>query len=227
MNKQLIAIVDDEPDILELVALNLRSSGFITGEFTEADSFYRFLKTELPALVILDLMLPDVDGFEVCKYLRSRPEFSSIPILMLTARTTETDKVLGLEFGADDYVTKPFSPRELVARVKAILRRHARKEPETRKIIVHDILTIDIDRHEVDVSGQKVDLTPAEFRILSLLASKRGWVQSRDQILNSIWGEEKIVIDRTVDVHIRHLREKLGKAGIFIKNVRGLGYKIE
>ncbi len=224
---QYIAIVDDEQDILELVSLNLKRSGFRTKEFAEVESFYRSLKTEVPDLIVLDLMLPDVDGFEVCKYLKNHEPFSSIPILMLTARTEETEKVLGLELGADDYVTKPFSPRELVARVKAILRRRGRKEPDTRKMVIHDILIIDLEKYEVEVAGKKVDLTPTEFRILQLLASKQGRVQSRDQVLSFLWGEEKYVIDRTIDVHIRHLREKLGKAAAFIKNVRGLGYKIE
>jgi two-component system phosphate regulon response regulator PhoB/two-component system alkaline phosphatase synthesis response regulator PhoP len=224
---QYIAIIDDEPDILELVSLNLKRSGFRVKEFAEVESFYRSLKTEIPDLIVLDLMLPDVDGFEVCKYLKKQEAFSSIPILLLTARTEETDKVLGLELGADDYVTKPFSPRELVARVKAILRRRERKESETKKIVINDIITIDLEKYEVEVTGKKVDLTPTEFRILQLLASKQGRIQSRNQILSFLWGEEKYVIDRTIDVHIRHLREKLGKAAALIKNVRGLGYKIE
>lgn len=222
-----IAIIDDEPDILELVSLNLKKSGFRVKEFSEVDSFYRSLKTEIPDLVILDLMMPDVDGFEVCKYVKNQEQFASMPIIMLTARTEETDKVLGLELGADDYVTKPFSPRELVARVKAVLRRRGLKEPEAKRIIVNGVLSIDVEKYEVEVDGHKIDLTPTEFRILQLLASKKGRIQSRDQILSFLWGDEKYVIDRTIDVHIRHLREKLGIAATIIKNVRGLGYKIE
>jgi DNA-binding response OmpR family regulator len=222
-----IAIIDDEPDILELVSLNLKRSGFKVKEFSEVEPFYRTLRTEVPDLLILDLMMPDVDGFEVCKYLRSQEGFASIPIIMLTARTEETDKVLGLELGADDYVTKPFSPRELVARVKAVLRRQGRKEEESKKITINNMLIIDVEKHEVEVDEKKVDLTATEFRILHLLATKKGRVQSRDQILSFLWGEEKYVIDRTIDVHIRHLREKLGNAAAVIKNVRGLGYKIE
>jgi DNA-binding response OmpR family regulator len=191
------------------------------------EPFYRSLRTEVPDLLILDLMMPDVDGLEVCKYLKNQEEFASIPIIMLTAKAEETDKVLGLELGADDYVTKPFSPRELVARVKAVLRRLDRKEPETKKILINNIMSIDLEQYEVEIDGKKVDLTPTEFRILHLLASKKGRVQSRDQILGFLWGEDKYVIDRTVDVHIRHLREKLGSAAAVIKNVRGLGYKIE
>lgn len=222
-----IAIIDDEPDILELVSLNLKKSGFRPREFADVESFYKSLKTEIPDLVILDLMMPDVDGLEVCKYLRGQDQFSSIPIIMLTARTDETDRVLGLELGADDYVTKPFSPRELVARVKAVLRRQGRNEPEAKTMTAGDCLVIYPERHEVEVDGNKIDLTPTEFRILQLLVSKKGRVQSRDQILSFLWGDEKYVIDRTIDVHIRHLREKLGSQAFVIKNIRGLGYKAE
>ncbi len=227
MTNQLIAIIDDEPDILELVSLHLKRSNFRVREFAEAEPFYRFLGKELPDLIVLDLMLPDVDGFEICKYLRGQERFSSIPIIMLTAKTEEADKVIGLELGADDYVTKPFSPRELIARVRAVLRRHGMKEEEARKIVISGIVTIDLDKHEVESDGEKINLTPTEFKILQLLASKKGRIQSRDQILSFLWGEEKFVIDRTVDVHIRHLREKLGKASHIIKNVRSVGYKIE
>ncbi len=226
MPNKVIAVVDDEPDILELVSLNLRQSGFKTKEFAEAGSFYRSLRTEIPDLLILDLMLPDIDGFEVCKYLKNHEEFSSIPVLMLTARGEETDKVLGLELGADDYVTKPFSPRELIARVKAILRRGTVKE-QAGQLMIGDFVKIDLDRHVVQMEGNVIDLTPTEFGILELLVSRRGRIQSRDQILTFLWGEEKSVIDRTVDVHVRHLREKLGTAGSLIKSVRGLGYRIE
>ena len=227
MTNQLIAVIDDEPDILELVSLHLKRSNFRVSGFGEAEPFYRFLGKELPDLIILDLMLPDVDGFEICKYLRGQERFSSIPIIMLTAKTEETDKIVGLELGADDYVTKPFSPRELVARVRAVLRRHGKKDEEVRKIVISGLVTIDIDKHEVEVEGKKIELTATEFRILQLLASRQGRIQSRDQVLSFLWGEEKCVIDRTVDVHIRHLREKLGNASGIIKNVRGVGYRIE
>ena len=225
MNK-LIAVVDDEPDIVELVSLNLQKAGFRVRSFPEADPFLRFLNSEIPDLIILDLMLPDTDGFEICKHLKAHEKYASIPIIMLTARSEETEKVLGLELGADDYVTKPFSPRELIARVKAVLRRPEVRH-ETKKIFVGDLMIIDLEKYEVTVENKKVELTPTEFRILQLLSSKRGWVQSRDQILNFLWGQDKTVIDRTVDVHIRHLRDKLGKASPLIKNVRGMGYKLE
>ncbi len=226
MIQKLIAIVDDEPDIVELVSLHLKNAGFKTREFIDVESFFGFLGTETPDLIILDLMLPDTDGFEVCKLLKNKDQYASIPVIMLTAKAEETEKVLGLELGADDYVTKPFSPRELVARVKAVLRRN-RPNEETKKISIGDILNIDLERYEVEVEGNKIDLTTTEFKILQLLALKKGRIQTREQILDHLWGQEKTVIDRTIDVHIRHLREKLGNAAIFIKNLRGLGYRIE
>jgi len=207
---ELIAVIDDEPDILELVSLHLTKSGFKVKEFLNAESFFKFLSSKIPDLIILDLMLPDADGIEICKYLKSNEDFRSIPIIMLTARATEIDKVLGLELGADDYVTKPFSPRELVARVKAVLRR---KEDTSKKVKIGDVLLIDLNKYEVFVENKKIDLTSTEFRILKILACKKGWVFTRDQILNHLWGYDKVVLDRTIDVHIKNLREKLGKAG--------------
>jgi two-component system phosphate regulon response regulator PhoB/two-component system alkaline phosphatase synthesis response regulator PhoP len=222
----LVAVVDDEPDIVELVSVHLGKAGYEVRGFGEAASFFSFIESTAPDIIILDLMLPDLDGIEICRTLRREDRWSSIPIIMLTARTEETDKVLGLEMGADDYVTKPFSPRELVARVKAVLRRGL-GEAGSRRIRIGDVLTIDSERYEVRVKGKKVDLTPTEFRILSFLASKSGRVFSRDQILDHLWGHEKAVVDRTVDVHIRNIREKLGQAANLIKNVRGVGYKVE
>jgi DNA-binding response OmpR family regulator len=225
MNK-LIAIVDDEPDITELVALHLEKAGFMPKEFNDPKGFFRFLKKQAPDLVILDLMLPDTDGLEICKELKKDPKHARIPIIMLTARADETDKILGLELGADDYVTKPFSPRELVARVKVVLRRRE-EAAERRQAGKAGAITINKERFEVTVEGKRVELTATEFKILELLASKKGNVFTREAILDHLWGDEKIVVDRTVDVHIRHLREKLGKAGDAIKNIRGMGYKLE
>lgn len=224
--KHLIAVVDDEPDILNLVTLHLKKAGYEVAGFLNGNQFYTFLENKIPDLLILDLMLPDIDGFEICKYLKKNNEWEDIPIIMLTAKEDETDKVLGLELGADDYVTKPFSPRELVARVKAVLRRKA-TEPKTALVEIGDVITIDSDKHEVKLLGEKIDLTSTEFKILYFLASKPGWVFSRDKILDYLWGQEKAVVDRTIDVHIRHLREKLGEYGNLIKNVRGIGYKLE
>ena len=224
--KRLIAIVDDEPDILDLVSINLKKSGFDTETFDEAGKLRKFLGNNLPDLIILDLMLPDADGFDVCRELKSNSQYSQIPIIMLTAKGDETDRILGLEFGADDYVVKPFSPRELVARVKAILRRG--KMVENNNIIkVDENLTIDLMKFEVRINNKKVDLTSTEYKILKLLSEKPGWVYSRNQILDYLWGNDKIVLDRTVDVHIKNLREKIGDSGKLIKNIRGVGYKLE
>jgi len=170
-------------------------------------------------------MLPDLDGFDVCRMMKSDPKYSSIPIIMLTAKGQEIDKVEGLELGADDYVTKPFSPKELLARVKAVLRRTAQDQPAT--ITLGDRLSIDQEKFEVRVQGEPVTLTAVEFKILLLLATNRGKVFSRDRILDHLWGNEKAVLDRTVDVHMKNLRDKLGQAGDLIKNVRGIGYKLQ
>ena len=225
--KNLIAIVDDELDILDLVAINLEKSGFKTAKFEDASGLLNFLESEIPDLIVLDLMLPDIDGFDVCKNLKKNDSFSSIPIIMLTAKGEETDRILGLEFGADDYIVKPFSPRELVARVKAVLRRSDSKQQEKEVLIVGKILKINTNKFEVFVEDRKIDLTSTEFNLLKLLTKRVGWVYSRNQILDHLWGNDKIVIDRTVDVHIKNLREKLGPAGKFIKNIRSVGYKIE
>ncbi len=222
----LIAVVDDEPDILELVAMHLQKAGFQVAALADANQLYRLLEHKTPNLIVLDLMLPDVDGIDVCRFLRQDPRWSAIPIIMVTARTEETDRILGLEIGADDYITKPFSPRELVARVRTVLRRRER-QTEAETFTVGEIITIDPKSHEVTVAGSKVNLTTTEFRILLLLAQHPGWVFTRTQILNELWGEEKAVLDRTIDVHIRNLRVKLGKAGNLIVNVRGVGYKIQ
>jgi DNA-binding response OmpR family regulator len=170
------------------------------------------------------VMLPDMDGFEVCRDLKSDARTGAIPIIMLTAKGDETDRVVGLELGADDYVTKPFSVRELVARVKAVLRRSLERE-RAGGISTLRNLTVDPAKFEVKVSGKRIDLTSSEFKILALLVSKPGRVFTRDQILDHLWGHEKTVVDRTIDVHIRNLRAKLGKAAGYIKNVRGVGYK--
>ncbi len=221
-----VFIVDDEPDIAELIEVNLSKSGFSTNKFENAESFFSNLKTNIPDLIILDIMLPDSDGFEICKYLRAQDEYSTIPIIMLTAKGTEMDKVLGLEIGADDYVTKPFSPRELVARVKAILRRDS-KETTTKIIKIGSNVLVDLQKYEVLVDNKKIDLTTSEYKILIYLAEKRGWVFSREQILDHLGVQEKGVLDRTVDVHIKNLREKLKSSGRLIKNIRGVGYKLE
>jgi DNA-binding response OmpR family regulator len=227
MKEYLIYIVDDEPDILELVDIHLKKAGFKTKKFEDSLQLTEQMRAKQPDLIILDLMLPFTDGLDICKQMRASSEFSNIPVIMLTAKTEEMDRVLGLELGADDYVTKPFSPRELIARVKSVLRRYSEKPVNDSVRKIGNILKIDLMQYKVTVEDKYVDLTTAEFRILELLSSKRGWVFSRDQILNHLWGNEKVVIDRTVDVHINHLRKKLGIAGRFLKNIRGVGYKLE
>jgi len=225
MMPQIIAALDDEPDILELLKVSLRKAGYRFEGFQEAGALYRYLAKEKPDLILLDLMLPGTDGLEVCRHIRKTDGLAGIPIIMLTARGDESDKVVGLELGADDYVTKPFSVKELVARIHAVLRRPGGADVARR--IVAGPLVIDLDKFEVTVDGAKVDLTATEFKILQLLASRKGRVFARDQILDFLWGQEKAVIDRTIDVHIRNLREKLGGAASLIKNIRGAGYKIE
>jgi DNA-binding response OmpR family regulator len=222
---RLIAVVDDEPDILELVSLHLSKAGFIVRNYKDAGSFQKALVSSLPDLVVLDLMLPDADGIDVCRDLKRDNRTAHVPVVMLTARGDELDRVLGLEIGADDYITKPFSPKELVARVKAVLRRSEQRRTDDVIELPQDVV-IDPNRFEVTVGGKKTDLTTTEFKILSILAERRGWVFSRAEILSRLWGDEKAVLDRTVDVHITNLRRKLGRAGRLIENVRGVGYKL-
>ena len=222
---ELITIVEDEDDIRALVAAGLKKERFRVREFADGRGFLSSLRSEKPDLVILDLMLPDTDGFAICRGMRADRALASIPVIMLTARAEEADRVLGLELGADDYVVKPFSPKELAARVKAVLSR-ASPEASRSRIEVGEGLVIDLDTHEVFLREEKLDLTQAEFRLLHLLASRTGWVFSREKILDHLWGDEKNVTDRSVDVHVKHLRDKLGSAGAMIRNVRGVGYKL-
>ncbi len=223
--KKLIAIVDDEPDILKLVSVNLKNAGYKTKTFLNANSFFDFLRNKEPALIILDLMLPDLDGIEVCKSLKSNKQYASIPIIMLTAKADESDKIVGLELGADDYITKPFSPKELVARVKVVLRRQISNDEKILRI--GNMLELDLNRYEVYAEGKNVKLTATEFKILKLLAARKGWAFSRESILDHIDIGDKGVLDRTVDVHIKNLRAHLGAAGKYIKNIRTVGYKID
>ncbi|BFN37442.1 response regulator transcription factor [Fidelibacter multiformis] len=225
MNEK-IAIVDDEADILELVSLHLKRSGFKVETFSDGKSFYDYLKNNIPDLTILDLMLPDMDGLDICRDIRKDPRHNNMPVVMLTARGDETDTVLGLELGADDYVTKPFSPKELVARVKAVLRRGISSQ-DSPLLNINQEVFIDTEKYEVTYRNKPVPLTPTEFRILTILCERKGMVFSRDQILDRLWGNEKAVLDRTIDVHIKHIREKLGEAGKYISNLRGIGYKVE
>lgn len=219
-----ILCIDDEQNILELLTFNLEAAGYSTLTATTGADGLAVAKQAMPSLIILDLMLPDMNGTDVCKQLRADPLTATIPIIMLTAKDSEVDKVLGLELGADDYVTKPFSVRELVTRVKALLRRST--PAEESGIIKVGPVTIDSDNYEAYRNGEKLYLTLKEFELLKLLASTPGKVLTRDYLLDRIWGYEFYGETRTVDVHIRHLRQKLGDDAYLIETVRGVGYKM-
>jgi len=225
MNEK-IAVLEDEKDILELIALHLDKEGYRVYKFSKAEELFKALEKERFDLLVLDLILPDMDGINVCKQIKSHLA-PSLPVIMVTAKSELTDKVIGLEMGADDYITKPFAPKELVARVRAVLRRYKTITSGEEVLKIGNSVVIDLTRHSVYVDNKKIGLTFSEFGILKILASKKGWVFSREKIISLLWEGEKVVIERTVDVHIKNLREKLGKAGRYIKNVRGVGYKIE
>lgn len=229
---QRLLVVDDEESILTLITYNLKQAGFTIDTASDGKEALQKAKSESYDLIVLDLMIPEMDGLEVCRQIRQ--EKYHMPILMLTAKDDEFDKVLGLELGADDYMTKPFSPRELVARVKAILRRVDNtagievKEEVKKKVIGH--LTIYPDNYEVIADGRALELTPKEFELLLYLTNNKGRVLTRDQLLNAVWNYEFVGDTRIVDVHISHLREKIepaAKKPTFIKTIRGLGYKFE
>ena len=225
MVKEKILIVDDEQDILELLNYNLFREGYQVVSAETGEQAYDLANTKAPNLIILDLMLPGIDGLEVCKRLKKNPHTEIIPIIMLTAKGEEADIVTGLELGADDYVTKPFSPKELVARIRAVLRRKVPQQTEGRPVKVHDI-TIDPDRHEVYAQEKKLDLTFTEFRILYTMAKKPGRVFTRQQLVEAIHDDNYVVSDRTVDVQITGLRRKLGDCSKYIETVRGVGYRL-
>ena len=220
-----ILIVEDEKDVVDLLALNLRKAGgFVISTAGDGVAGLNKARSEKPDFIILDLMLPKMPGLEVCRILKSDPGSRQIPILMLTAKAEEIDRIVGLEFGADDYVTKPFSPREVILRIRAILRRGEAMRADER--LTAGPITIDPARHEVSAGGKRVNLTSIEFKLLRTLMQRRGRVQERDRLLNDVWGYESIIDTRTVDTHVRRLREKLGKAGDLIETVRGFGYRL-
>jgi len=218
-----ILVVDDEEAIVELTAFNLKKEGYEVVRAFDGREALRLVKEEKPDLIVLDLMLPEIDGLEVCRRIRQE---SRIPILILSAKKEEVDRIIGLELGADDYVTKPFSPRELLARVKAILRR-SEEVPEEVERVVRGSLVIDKNRYEARINNMVLTLTPTEFKILETLANSPGQVYSRDVLLRRVWGYDYIGDSRTVDVHIRHLREKLNEhtQENLIETVRGVGYR--
>jgi two-component system alkaline phosphatase synthesis response regulator PhoP len=227
MAQEKILVVDDEEDILELLRFNLSREGYKVSCAASGEEALKLVQSEIPSLIVLDLMLPGIDGLEVTRRLRNDPNAKTIPIVMLTAKGEEADIVTGLELGADDYITKPFSPRILVARVRAVLRRQViGPVEETSAFQIHD-LVIHPGRHEVLVSGEPVELTFTEFAILNYLARRPGWVFTRYQIVDAVRGEDYPVTDRSVDVQIVGLRRKLGPAGRFIETVRGVGYRFK
>jgi two-component system phosphate regulon response regulator PhoB len=224
--KPKILVVDDEPDALEVLGFKLKEAGYAPLFARDGSRAIAMARAERPALIVLDLMLPEVDGLEVCKILRRDPGTAAIPILMLTARAAEMDRVLGLELGADDYVTKPFSPRELVLRIKKLLARAtAADEPVAQWRF--GLLEIDTPRHQVTVAGAAVELTATEFKLLEVLARRRGRVQTRDRLLQDVWGYENPIDSRTVDTHMRRLREKIGGAADYLETIRGVGYRFK
>jgi DNA-binding response OmpR family regulator len=224
MSKGLILAIDDEEDLIELVRYNLSKEGFEVIGASDGESGLSRAIQKKPDVIIIDLMLPGIDGYEVCRTLRSKAETAYIPIIMLTARVSESDRVVGLELGADDYITKPFSPRELAARIKALLRR-TRGFQRNVSVIRRGDLSIDLNSHEVSCNGETVDLTATEYRLLQFMASHPGHVFSRNAIIESVLGRDVTVLDRTIDVHIMSLRRKLGACNKWIETIRGFGYK--
>lgn len=220
-----ILIVEDDADISEMIDYNLKKEGFKTRIASDGNEALVILQSHNFDLVLLDLMLPEIDGLEICKKLRADKKTKRLPIIMLTAKSQEADKVIGLELGADDYVTKPFSPREIIARIKAVLRRTQKTLNEEKMIVVGD-LSIDVERHLVKVSNDEVVFTSTEFKLLVFLAQKAGTVVSREVILDNVFGYSSGVYDRTVDTHIKSLRKKLGKAKDYIETIRGFGYRV-
>ena len=230
MKKKTILIVEDDEDIQQLVSYNLIKAGFLVEYGDSGEQALEKIKSQAPDLVLLDIMLPGMDGTELCRILRSNRQYSEIPIIMLTAKGEESDIILGLDHGADDYITKPFSPKILLSRVKAVLRRKVKdvtvkEKPDSNDIITIHELTIDPGRHEVKIAEKLINLTPTEFGILRLLAKKAGWVFSRQQIIDEVRGYDYLVTPRAIDVQVFSLRKKLGESGKKIETVRGIGYR--
>jgi two-component system phosphate regulon response regulator PhoB len=219
-----VLVVDDEPDLLELVRINLAQSGYTVETAASGSDALAALRRAPPDVMILDLMLPDLSGTELCARVRADQRLAALPIIMLTAKSEEIDRVVGLELGADDYVTKPFSPRELALRVRAVLRRRAPTGEEAR-VLEHGALRVDPDSHRASVDGREITLTAKEFQLLVALMGRPGRVMTRERLLDEVWGSDITVTSRTIDTHLKRLREKLGRAGDLIETVRGVGYR--
>jgi two-component system phosphate regulon response regulator PhoB len=225
MARERILLIEDEPDIAEVLQYNLEKEGFQVELARRGDTGLEMVRKEHPDLILLDLMLPGVDGLEVTRLLKRDPATAHLPILMITARGEEVDRIVGLELGADDYISKPFSPRELILRVKAVLRRLQHEEAETERLEVGEI-ELDISGHQLRVKGKEIPLTATEFRLLRLLMERGGRVQTRGQLLSDVWGYAEDIDSRTVDTHIRRLRRKLGPEADRIETVIGVGYRL-
>lgn len=220
-----ILVVEDDKHIADLVSYNLRKAGYDPVAAADGEAALRILDEQPVDLIILDIMLPKIDGLEVCRTMRQNDKLKSIPVIMLTAKGEEVDRIVGLELGADDYVVKPFSPRELVLRVKAILKRGRQLQGTAKDIVARGDLAIDIPKHKVTVHNKEIILTPLEFKLLVFLIERQGRVQSRDSLLSDVWDINADIYTRTIDTHIKRLREKLGKMGSWIETVRGMGYR--
>jgi two-component system phosphate regulon response regulator PhoB len=221
-----ILVVDDEADVSTLVAYHLKAKGFQVEVVNDPNSSIGTARSFLPDLVILDVMMPDLNGIQICRMLRADPKLKKVPVIFLTAKAEENDRVQGLETGADDYICKPFSNKELVLRVQTILRRLSDAEPEEPKRLQVGEIVVDTERHEVQIHGKPVDLTATEFNLLKLLMERRGRVQTREHLLLNVWNYETEIETRTVDTHVRRLREKLGDQADWIETIRGVGYRM-
>jgi len=219
-----ILAVDDEPDLLELVRLGLSQAGYVVETARTGTEALAALRRAPPDLVVLDVMLPDLSGTELCARIRADQRLAAVPIIMLTAKSEEIDRVVGLEVGADDYVTKPFSPRELALRVRAVLRRRAPSD-ERLRVLEHSVLRVDPEAHRASVGGDEIVLTAKEFQLLLALMTRPGRVMTRERLLDEVWGSDITVTSRTIDTHLKRLREKLGAAGALVETVRGVGYR--
>jgi len=220
-----ILVVDDEADVTELVAYHLKAKGYVVETINNPNSSVGVARTFLPDLVILDVMMPEVTGLQICRMLRADPQLKTVPVIFLTAKAEEADRVQGLEIGADDYICKPFSTKELILRVESILRRVSDGAPAEPKQLQAGQIAIDVERHEAVVNGRAVELTATEFRLLRLLIERRGRVQTREHLLINVWNYETEIETRTVDTHVRRLREKLGTEADWIETIRGVGYR--
>jgi two-component system phosphate regulon response regulator PhoB len=221
-----ILVVDDEADVTDLVSYHLKSKGYVVQTANNPNQSLSLARSFLPDLVILDVMMPDLNGMQICRLLRADPQLKNVPVIFLTAKAEEADRIQGLETGADDYICKPFSTKELVLRVQSILRRVSEGADESVKKLQAGEIAIDIERHEATIAGKLIELTATEFKLLRLLMERRGRVQTREHLLLNVWNYETEIETRTVDTHVRRLREKLGSEADWIETIRGVGYRL-